>query len=197
MNTAHELFLHELNDMLDAERKILDGLEEQAAESSKPELKKAFDAHHSQTERQIERLQRCFQELSEKPEETQCAAIKGFLEDHDHVKDENPSSDIMDVFNVMAAVNIEHYEIAAYESLIRMANMMNHKIVSKLLNQSLKEEQQALRKMENFANKIKPEHLGAVTKKEERKGAVIAISEGVKRTAATSRISRERSRRAA
>ena len=43
MQTAHEFFLHELGDMLDAERKLAEALGKQAEESSRPELKKAFE----------------------------------------------------------------------------------------------------------------------------------------------------------
>ena len=42
MQTAHELFLHDLSDMLDAERKLVDALGEQAEEASNPQLQKAF-----------------------------------------------------------------------------------------------------------------------------------------------------------
>ncbi len=49
MQTAHELFLHELSDMLDAERNILEALEQQAEECSRPELQKAFETHRQQT----------------------------------------------------------------------------------------------------------------------------------------------------
>jgi ferritin-like metal-binding protein YciE len=38
MQTAHELFLHELSDMVDGERNLLDALQRQAEESSRPDL---------------------------------------------------------------------------------------------------------------------------------------------------------------
>ena len=63
MQTAHELFLHELGDMLDAEKKLVEALGEQAEESSRPEVKKAFEMHQRQTEGQVERLQRALVHL--------------------------------------------------------------------------------------------------------------------------------------
>jgi ferritin-like metal-binding protein YciE len=160
MQTTHELFTHELADMLDAERKILEALGEQIEETSNEQLQKAFEAHRAQTEKQVERLEECFQELGEEPEETECAGIKGLIEEHDTMKEEDPSEDILDVFNVAAATKVERYEISAYESLIRLADMMEHKKVSRLLNQNLKEEEQTLKKMQGFATKIKPKRMG-------------------------------------
>jgi ferritin-like metal-binding protein YciE len=170
MQTAHELFTHELADMLDAERKILEALGEQIEETSNEQLQKAFEAHRAQTEKQVERLEECFQELGEEPEETECAGIKGLIEEHDTMKEEDPSEDILDVFNVAAATKVERYEISAYESLIRLADMMEHKKVSKLLNQNLKEEEQTLKKMQGFATKIKPENMGMGEEEESAEG---------------------------
>jgi len=87
MQTAHELFLHELGDMLDAEKKLVEALGEQAEESSRPEVKKAFEMHQRQTEGQVERLQRVFEELGESPDESECKGIKGLKEEHDAFKE--------------------------------------------------------------------------------------------------------------
>lgn len=160
MQTAHEFFLHELSDMLDAERRILEALEEVAGESSNPELEKAFSAHHTQTQEQIERLEQCFEKLGESAEETECAGIKGILEEHENFKEEGPAEDILDVFNISAASKVERYEITAYESLIRLADMMEHKSVSRLLKQNLKEEEQTLKKLQQLVSKVQPENLG-------------------------------------
>ncbi|HWR35324.1 MAG TPA: DUF892 family protein [Clostridia bacterium] len=160
MQTAHELFLHELSDMLDAERKFLEITGEFAEEVSRPDMKKQFETHRAQTEKQIERLEQCFEELSEEPEEAECAGVKGLVEEHQNFKEEDPSDDILNVFDITASIKGERYEISAYESLIRMGTMMDHKKVVRLLGQSLKEEQQMAKKMETFANKVKPEKLG-------------------------------------
>src|SRR5690349_6383172 len=100
METAHEVFLHELGDMLDDERKLVEALGKQAEESSRPELKKAFQSHQAQTEKQVERLQQVFDDLGEQPEEAECKGIKGLIEEHDAFQEGNPSEDILDIFNV-------------------------------------------------------------------------------------------------
>ena len=161
MQTAHEFFIHELGDMLDAEQKLVEALGEQAEESSRPELQKAFQAHQAQTEKQVDRLHQVFESIEEQPEETECKGLKGLIEEHDSFKEEDPSEDLMDIFNVVAATKVERYEISSYESLIRLAQLMGHKKAVKLLNQNLKEEQQTLKKMEGFSKKAearKPGH---------------------------------------
>src|SRR4051812_40063553 len=106
IQTAHELFLHELSDTLDAERKILDALETQAGEGQNEKLQQAFQQHHEQTVGQIQRLEQCFAELGEEPEQTECAGIMGLIQEHDNMKEEDPAEDIMDIFNATAASKV-------------------------------------------------------------------------------------------
>jgi len=161
MQTAHEFFIHELTDMLSAERQLVEALGKQAEESTRPELKKAFESHREQTQKQVERLEQCFEEIGEEPEETECKGMKGLIEEHDSfVEEEDPSEDLIDIFNVGAATKVERYEISEYEELIRLATMMGHKKSVKLLNQNLKEEQQTEKKMLAFSKKLKPENMG-------------------------------------
>jgi ferritin-like metal-binding protein YciE len=187
MQTAHELFLHELSDVLDAERKILDALEEQAGESSRPDLQKAFESHRQQTERQIQRLEQAFESLEEEPQDAECKGIEGLIAEHDEFKEEDPSEDLVDIFNAGAACKVEHYEIAAYTALINMAQQMGHTKAVKLLNQNLKEEQQTLKKMEGFIKKLKPERMMAEEEGEE-------MEEEEQSTRASSRKSSSRAR---
>ena len=160
MQTAHELFLHELSDMLDAERKLVEALGEQAEGAANPQLQKAFLAHQAQTEKQVQRLEQVFEQLGDEPEETECKGLNGLLEELETFKQEDPSEDILDVFSIGAAMKVESYEINAYESLIRLATDMEHTKAVRLLQKNLKEEQATWKKLDGLAKKIKPERTG-------------------------------------
>ena len=159
METGHELFVHGLNDILDAEQQLVDALSELASDSSRPDLKKAFDSHRVETEGHIERLQQCFELLNEESEKTECLGVRGLIAEKKAFKKENPSEDLVDVFNIGAGIKSETYEICEYESLIDMAKEMKHAQVAKLLTQNLKKEQAALKKLEAFSKKVKPEQM--------------------------------------
>lgn len=167
METAHELFLHELSDMLDVERRLLDALEEQAEGASNPQLQKAFSAHRAQTEKQVQRLEQIFEQLGEQPEQTECKGLTGLLEELETFKALDPSPDILDVFSIGAAMKVESYEADAYQSLILLAEEMEHTKAARLLQQNLKEEQATWKKLDGLAKKIKPEHTGHEEEEEE------------------------------
>src|SRR5437762_124245 len=181
MQTGHEFFVHGLNDMMDAERRLLDALEESANDSSRPDLKRAFEQHRRETEGQVKRLEQCFEVLGEEQEPTECYGVRGLIAEKKAFTEEDPSEDLIDVFNVSAAIKAESYEICEYESLVDMARDMKHTKVAQLLGQNLKEEKATLKKMEGFSEKIKPNQM--MSEDQEQKASASAKSSRRKRAA--------------
>jgi ferritin-like metal-binding protein YciE len=179
MQTAHELFIHELTDMLSAEQQLVEALQEQEEAASNSQLKKAFASHRAQTEKQVQRLEKCFEEIGEEAEETECKGIAGLIEEYKSFKDEeDPTEDILDCFAVGAAIKVESYEIHAYESLIDLAESMGHDKAAKLLGQSLKEEEATREKLESLSEKLKPKNLGMEEgEEEEPSGAEMEVED--------------------
>jgi len=159
MQTGHELFVHGLNDIRDAEHRLVEALQELENDSTNQQLKSAFAHHRKETQHQIERLSQCFELMGESPEETECAGIRGIIEEKKTFMEEDPTDDILDVFHIEAASKAEAYEITEYQSLVQMAREMKHLKVAQLLNQTLKEELATLKKMQAFSKKIKPEEM--------------------------------------
>jgi ferritin-like metal-binding protein YciE len=192
MHTAHELFLHELGDILNAERNLLEALQEQADAVTDETLQKAITDHRAQTEKQVERLEQVFEDLGEEPEEAECKGVKGLIAEWKSFKEEeNPAEDILNVATISAAAKVESYEINAYESLIQLAQDMEHTKAAKLLQQNLKEEQQTLKKMQSFAKKIKPELSGMEEAEEDESMEASGEGEGSGRTKAKKTSSRK------
>lgn len=192
MQSAKELFIHELTDMFDAEQKLVTALGELAEDhAEEPQLQKGFQAHQAQTEKQVERLQQIFEQIGEENEETECKGIKGLLEERNSFKEEEePAEDILSIFDVGAAIKVESYEICAYTSLIELAKQLDLTKAIRLLNQNLKEEQQTKTKLEAISRKLKPDNLGMEEEEAEEE------ERPARRSAGSSR-GKSRSRRAA
>lgn len=167
METGREFFVHELADMLDAERRILGILEEAQGDVSNDQLRKGLEQHHKQTEGQIERLEQCFQELGEESQDTECKGIEGLKQEKEMFMQEDPTEDLLEIFTISASAKIEHYEIAAYNSLINLATQMGERKAIRLLQHNLREEEQMLKKIEGFSKKLRPENMGIEIEEEE------------------------------
>lgn len=63
IQSLRDVFIHELKDLLSAEKQLIHALPKLARAASHEELAGSFDDHLVQTERHIERLERIFANL--------------------------------------------------------------------------------------------------------------------------------------
>jgi len=158
MKTPRELFLHELGDILYAERVILKALPTLQKESGDKELTQGLKRHERETKQQVRNLERAFKTLKEPVKAEHCPAIDGIKAEHDDfVKQEKPTPEILTAFLTGAGSRTEHYEIAAYTGLVTMARAMGERDVAKLLGANLKQEKQMLREVEAIAKRLAQE----------------------------------------
>ncbi len=80
-----DLFVHQLQDIYYAEKRIVGALPDMIAKASSPELKSAFEAHLGQTKNHVKRVEQVFQMHGAQPKQVDCPAIDGILEEADEV----------------------------------------------------------------------------------------------------------------
>jgi ferritin-like metal-binding protein YciE len=155
MTEPRELFLHELGDLLYAENTLVKTLPKLAREATDAELQKGFEAHLEETKQHVDKLNQVFELVGEKAKAEKCPAIDGITKEHDEfMSEEKPSPAITDMFLTGAGARAEHYEIAAYTGLITMAQALGEKRAIPLLQQNLKQEEAALGKLEQAAQRL-------------------------------------------
>jgi ferritin-like metal-binding protein YciE len=155
MTTPKELFVHELQDVYYAEKQLTRVLPQLASEANDRELTRAFESHHKETQKQIVNLEKVFKNLNRNAEGQACPGIDGIKREHDQFKQEHQTTDVLsDVFLTGSASRTEHYEIAAYTSLIEKARALGERDSVKLLQENLKQEKEALKKVETIGKRI-------------------------------------------
>jgi len=158
MSDPRELFLHELGDVLYAERTLLKALPTLQEEASDEELALGFEEHLEETRQHVKNVERAFEQLGEKPTAEKCPGIDGIKKEHDDfVAKESPSQDVLDSFLTGAGSRTEHYEIAAYEGLVTMAEAMGESEVVELLTENLDQEKVALEKLQKIGKRLAQE----------------------------------------
>ena len=155
MNDPRELFLHELGDVLYAEQTLVKTLPKLQEEASDDELAEGFGTHLEETRQHVKNLEQAFAALGEPAKAEKCPGIEGIRKEHDEfVSNESPSAEVLNAFLTGAGARTEHYEIAAYEGLITMAEAMGEDEVARLLNENLAQEQNALRKIQTIGKRL-------------------------------------------
>jgi ferritin-like metal-binding protein YciE len=146
-----ELLVEELRDIYNAEAQLTKALPKMAKKASNPQLRSAFETHLRETEGQIDRLERVFEELGEKARGKTCQAMKGLVEEGKEMMGEDFEDDVMDAALIAAAQKIEHYEIASYGTVRAWANILGEQQAAKLLQQTLDEEGATDKKLTQLA----------------------------------------------
>ena len=154
IQNVQQLFVHELGDIYDAEQRILQMLPQMANESSDGQIKSAFQYHEQQTRQQVQNLEKCFQIMGEQPKHTSCQAIAGLKQEHDSFVKENPSPEMLTMFDLGGAAKTEHYEIASYQGLIEKANLLGKKDCAQLLQQNLSQEEEMAQKINQISKQM-------------------------------------------
>jgi len=138
--TLQELFHDTLKDIYYAEKKILATLPKMAKAAQSEELKEAFEKHRKETEDQVERLDRVFEEIDKKAQGKTCAAIVGITDEGAEIMKSYKGSPALDAGLLSAAQAVEHYEISRYGTLIAWAEELGLEEVVSLLEETLEEE---------------------------------------------------------
>jgi ferritin-like metal-binding protein YciE len=149
--TLHDAFIDELRDTYDAERQLTKALAKLAKAASSPPLREAFESHLAETHGQIERLEQVFATLDEKVRGKHCDGIAGIIEEGKSIMDEDFDDETMDACLIAAGQRAEHYEMAAYGTLVAWARAMGHAEAADLLQETLDEEKAADEKLSSLA----------------------------------------------
>jgi ferritin-like metal-binding protein YciE len=151
IKTMEDLFLHTLQDIYYAENQIVKSLPQMIEKATNRELAAGLRNHLRETENQVARLEKVFQNLGETPKGTTCPAIDGLIREADDVAGEVEDKKVLDAAIIGSAQAIEHYEISRYGTLIAWAQELGHTNVTGLLNANLKEEKAADKKLNTLA----------------------------------------------
>lgn len=140
--TLHDAFLDELKDAYDSEKQLVDALPKMARAATSTELRQAFVDHLEQTKAQVAKLEQVFQSLGEKARGKHCAGTAGIIEEGAEAISEYEDA-TLDACLIASGQRAEHYEMAAYGTLVAWAKGMGHSEAADLLQEILDEEKAA------------------------------------------------------
>jgi ferritin-like metal-binding protein YciE len=149
--TLHDAFIDELRDAYDAEKQLTKALPKLAKKATSDELRSAFESHLKETENHVTRLEQVFESIGEKASGKHCDGIAGIIEEGKHAMEEEFDESTMDACLIAGGQRAEHYEMAAYGTLIAWARAMGHDTAAGLLEETLEEEKAADEKLTSLA----------------------------------------------
>jgi ferritin-like metal-binding protein YciE len=149
--SLREHLVEELSDLLNAEQQLIEALPKMAERASSRELRTAIRSHLAETRQHAKRVTQALKQLGEKAAGKTCEAMEGLLEEGQELMDGSDAGALRDAMMITAAQKVEHYEIATYGTVRTYAQVVGERGVAKLLQQTLKEEHAADRKLTKIA----------------------------------------------
>jgi len=158
--------LHDLlKDTLNAEKQLVRALPKMAKASTSASLKKAFEKHLGETEKQVARLEKVFASIGLKIAGKKCEAMEGLITEASEAVKETPKGSLVrDVALIVAAQKVEHYEMAAYGSLRSIANILGLDKAAESFQKTLDEETNADKKLSEISDSINSKAASGVPK---------------------------------
>ncbi len=153
IENMHDLFVSQIEDLYDAEQRLVKALPKMA-EASSGQLRQAIESHLQETRGQVQRLERIFTLMGVKAKAETCDAMKGLISEGEDAIADTDQSPLRDAAIIAAANRVEHYEIAAYGSARAFAENLGMKDAVQLLQQTLEEEKRADQKLTSLAASV-------------------------------------------
>lgn len=142
-NSLEDLFLEQIEDLYDAEHRIIRALPKMSEAARDPDLKRVLDKHLAETRNQVDRLDTIFRSLNKTPERETCEAMKGLIREGEDMVGAKGSAEVRDAAIIAAAQRVEHYEMAGYGTARALAQQLGHTEAARLLESTLQEEKAA------------------------------------------------------
>ncbi|MEW4489361.1 ferritin-like domain-containing protein [Thalassoglobus sp. JC818] len=140
LDSLMKLYVHELKDLFSAENQLVDALPKMVKAANDEDLKTAFKEHLTETEKQIQRLEKIFAQLEFEPGGHKCAGMEGLITEGEHLMKSEISPNVLDAALIAAAQRVEHYEMAGYGTARTYAEKLGRHEDADLLQETLNEE---------------------------------------------------------
>ncbi len=154
IESMEDLFLEQVEDLYDAEKRLVKALPKMADATTSLTLRQAIQSHLMETEGHVSRLENVFRILGKDPKSHTCDAMKGLISEGEDVISDIDESPLRDAGLIAAANRVEHYEIAGYGSARTFAQVLGLTEAASLLEQTLQEEKKADQKLTQLAESM-------------------------------------------
>jgi ferritin-like metal-binding protein YciE len=122
VSNPRDLLVQLMGDLLHVERRLAHAvIRDVASAVHDKELKQALEEHREQTVQHVERLEAGFRRLEVAPTANLSRQFESAVAEHDELATAIVQPRLADLFHAQAALHVEHWEMAAYRTLLPLA----------------------------------------------------------------------------
>lgn len=165
LDSLADAFYDELRDVYSAEKQLTKALPKMVKNATNADLKKALEAHLAETEKQVERVEKAFEDTGKSARAKTCEAMKGLIEEASEMLKMEAAPAVKDAVIIACGQKVEHYEIATYGTLCTWAEILGYKTATEQLKLNMGEEEAADKNLSKIAEVVNRDAMDAEVKK--------------------------------
>jgi ferritin-like metal-binding protein YciE len=155
------LYVKELRLLLSAEEMIAIKSPIMAELADDPELNQALRRNIADTHAHASRLREILQRATGSADPLKCKVVYALFDEVEDVSQDAAHVPVRDAALIVEAQRVQHYQIAAYGALQRIARILGHADDLAMLEQTFREEELASQELGAIADRIYPMALRA------------------------------------
>jgi ferritin-like metal-binding protein YciE len=188
IDSLETLLTNELRDLLDVENRLTKVLPKLAKASANEELRTAFEEHLDETQEHVTRVEKALKIMGAPIKAKPCHGIRGIIDEGSEMMQEDYEEDALkDAAIIGGAQRAEHYEIAAYGTVLAYAKQLGQDQIINLLKPTLEEEKAADEKLTQIAESVVNTEAASGDNEEMFAGAGAGASRGSRGSSSSTR----------
>ena len=124
LDSLEDLFVYELQGAYHMELRLVDILDEMAANATNDRISTGFADHRDETEAHAQRVRDAFEAMGREPEERECPIVEALDEERRTVEGGVTDPDLLNMFYLGAGMKTERVELTTYDSLLTQADRL-------------------------------------------------------------------------
>lgn len=124
VSDMHEVFLHELGDVYDAEHRFLEDRREREQSATNHGLEDALRQSRESIRERIKNIEKTFEQIGHQPTRQECAASQGLIREAQEGIGEAQNEAVRDCLINAAIVKEELYKVAGYRNLLAAVRLL-------------------------------------------------------------------------
>ena len=152
--SMRDLLEHHLQDLNDAETRLLDAFGDLKQKASEPRLAALFGEQKQQAAADRERIEAALAGLGLEAERETCPAMKGLIKEAQEMVDATGDDQVIDAALIQSAQRLLHYKIAGYGSVRCQLAAEGEDDLARLMQKSLDDAKSADERLAELATEV-------------------------------------------
>lgn len=151
IQSLEDMFVYQLEEMYYVEDRLVEVLDEMAADATDDKLRTGFEDHREETRQHVRRVEDAFDSIGHEPGKRESKVLEALVEERHEFRDETTNEELRDLYDMQAGMKTERIEMTGYQGLITLAKRLDYEDATDYLEDNLSSERSAFYELQSLS----------------------------------------------